>query len=134
MLIEHNAQAMEEKVVVETWMHLCHRMSILHHLALHAHVHRAMLTPTSHWKRKNDVDEIGQEMKTCICELCHVVFQYDVMNKWNNLDSGKKDRVISQIKDEYKPTRGSEELPIRWIKDHMVDVMKNWRGYVMRRA
>ena len=80
------------------------------------------------------LDDVGQEMKTHIHELCHTVFANDFMTTWAKLDKGKKDRVMNQINDEYKPDQGSEVVPRRWIKDHMVDVMKHWRGDVTRRV
>ena len=80
------------------------------------------------------LDNVGQEMKGRIRELCHTVFANDFMTTWTKLDKGKKDRVMNQINDEYKPAQGSEVVPRRWIKDHMVDVMKHWRGDVTRRV
>lgn len=60
-----------------------------------------------------------------MCELFHIVFASDLINKLSKLESGKKDNIINQIKDEFKPDPRSEDILIQWIKDHMMDAMKH---------
>ena len=94
--------------------------------------------PTVHaegyeWRNRGVVmNDVGLSMKNRIDDLCHQVFQNDLMTKYPNLDKAKKNRIIDLIMQEFKPIPGGQVVDRKWIKDHMVDVLKHARGDVTR--